>query len=162
MLEIFLLLLSLLNPEGRSQTQVGKGTTFYPVEKGLNNGILGCTGERWVDPIIPYCASRTIPCGTWVYISNLSTKKVSWCKVMDRGPYGKYDSSGKWFNAATDRKAAKKAGTTPRTGTYRAIIDMGSSVSNQLGAKGLARVKVRWWRSNKLAPLLDRLLLPNG
>ena len=140
-------------------SQKGKGTTFRPIEKGLNNGILGCTGGQWVDPNQPYCASRTIPCGTWVYIENLSSGGHAWCKVLDRGPYGKIDKNGNWFNAAKDRKQAKEEGKPLRVGQYRSIIDMSPLVSLSLGSKGMSTVRVSWWKKNPYAELLDNLLV---
>lgn len=161
MLEILLMLLTLLVPDQNpNRTQVGLGTTFYPKEKGLNNGILGCTGERWVDPDAPYCAMRSRKmCGSWVLIENVENNATTWCKVMDTGPWGKIDANGKWFNAATDRKMAKASGRSRRKGKYRGLIDMSKSVSKVLKSTGMAKVRVKWWRQNPHAPVLDNLLL---
>mgnify|MGYP003647384851 CR=1 FL=1 len=158
MWKIILALLVLFPETKPNRVQVGMATTFYPKEKGMNNGILGCTGEKWKNPDQPFCASRTIPCGTWVHVENVKTKDTTWCKVMDRGPYGKYDADGKWFNAATDRKAAKKEGRERRAGTYRAKLDMSRSVAKKLKSKGMVKVKIRWWRDNPLSSELDKLL----
>ena len=133
-----------------TRIRVGKGTTFYPIEKGLNNGILGCTGQEWEDPEWPVCATRKVdfPCGAWVRIENVRNGNKSWCKVMDRGPYGKIDENGEWFNA-------KKPEHEGREGAYRSLIDMSSSVSEQLGSNGMIRVKVRYWKHNPYHDWLD-------
>ena len=91
-----------------------------------------------------YCAHRTIKCGTWVSVQNIRTGASTVCQIMDRGPYGKRDANGVWFNAATDRKRAKKEGRPPRVGTYISILDMSQAVSDALGSKGRIKVKVEW------------------
>jgi len=79
---------------------------------------------------------------------------------MDRGPYGKYDADGKWFNSATDRKRSKIEGRPPRKGSYRAVIDMGHKVTEALGSNGgTIKVRVKWWRKNELAGVLDQWLV---
>lgn len=162
MTKIILALLALLTPMDKpSQTLVGKATTFYPVEKGLNNGILGCTGEKWVDETLPYCASRKHSlCGQWVLVENVRTKDAAWCKVMDKGPYGKKEN-GEWFNSATDRKKAKKEGREPRCPkcAYLGILDMGPSVAKKLKSKGRVKVRVKVWKNNPLAAALDKKYL---
>lgn len=175
MIEIILALLALLTPMDKpNQVQVGKATTFYPVEKGLNNGILGCTGEKWVDETLPYCASRKHSlCGQWVLVETYRVRwigragsikvpvKQAWCKVMDKGPWGKKDLDGVWFNAATDRKDAEAEGREPKCPEceYLAILDMGPTVAKQLESKGRIRVRVSYWKNNPLAPILDKQLL---
>jgi hypothetical protein len=168
---IITLLLSLTMPEGKpDKVKVGKGTTFYPVEKGLNNGKFACGGQEWKDPDLPVCATRgpakrswSIPCGTWVHIENVRTGDTAWCKVMDRGPYGKIDTEGhdkgEWFNASVDRKLAEEEGREPRKGKYRAVIDMSRSVSKKLRSKGILKVRIRWWRNNPLRQSLDNILI---
>lgn len=103
--------------------------------------------------------SRKSLCGEWVLIENTRTGDTAWCKVMDLGPYGKISPEGEWFNGAVDRREAKEQGRPPRKGRYRSIIDMSRSVSKQLNSKGMVKVKVRWWRNNRFAPLLDSLLI---
>ena len=127
-----------------SRTQVGSATTFHPIEKGLNNGILACTGKKWRDESLHFCAHRTIKCGTWITVENVRTGMHTICKIMDRGPYGKRDVNGKWFNAATDRKRAKKEGRPPKKGKYISILDMSQAVSDILGSKGRIKVEIVW------------------
>ena len=129
-----------------TRIQVGTGTTFQPKEKGLNNGILGCTGEEWTDPDLPICAHRTLPCGSWVQIENLGTGNIAWCKILDRGPYGKLDENGEWFNAAVEKE---------RDGEFRSVIDMSKAVSEKLNSMGMARVRIKYWKNNPYNNLLD-------
>lgn len=162
MSKIILIILAFISPPEQRPTKVkvGIGSTFYPHEE-LNNGKFACGGD-WIDPEWQVCATRTptreswgIPCGAWVQIENVRTKDTAWCKVMDRGPYGKHDADGVWFNAALDRKQAAKEGRKRREGKYRGIIDMSKSVSDQLNSNGLVRVRVKWWKRNHLREILD-------
>lgn len=137
--------------------RTGIGTEFYPVEK-YNNGIFACSLERWHpwQRDAPVCAHRTLPCGSWVFIKNLKTKKTAWCKIMDRGPYGKRDKNGIRFNSAIDRKQAKRQRRPPKKGRYIALIDKSSGVTKELGATGFTRVRVYWWKNNPKAAKLDK------
>ena len=162
MIKIILIILAFIYPPEQKPTKVkvGTGSTFYPNEK-LNNGKFACGGD-WVDPDIPVCATRTpsrrswgIPCGAWVHIENVRTGDTAWCKVMDRGPYGKHDENGKWFNSSLDRRQAEAEGRERRKGKYRGIIDMSKSVSDKLNSKGLLRVRVKYWKNNEHRELLD-------
>lgn len=152
---ILTIIFATLNPP--TQTQVGKASTFWPYEPGLNNGKFACGGD-WEDETLPVCAHRTLPCGSWILVENLETDDWAWCKVMDRGPYGKLDGNGKWFNSALERKAAKKEDRKPRKGRYRGILDMGPSVSSAVGSDGMLEVKIWWWKDKELNATLDKLL----
>jgi hypothetical protein len=164
MIEAIIIILALIFPDATpTRTKTGKGSTFYPIEK-LNNGKFACGGGDWTDIDWPVCATRTptsktwgIPCGTWVHIENVRTHDTAWCKVMDRGPYGKHDANGVWFNSSLDRRQAKAENRDRRKGKYRGIIDMGRSVSKKLGSNGMVRVRVRWWKNNPLRGMLDKL-----
>jgi hypothetical protein len=162
MLKIIAVIIGLIWPNTvPSRTKVGKGSTFYPIEK-LNNGVFACGGAEWTDPDAPVCAtlpptrrSWGIPCGAWVHIENVRTGDSAWCKVMDRGPYGKHDANGEWFNSAKDSREAKAEGREPRKGKQRAVIDMSRSVSKKLGSNGMLKVRIRWWRNNDKHDLLN-------
>ena len=147
----------------RPRTDVGIASYFKPVEKH-NNGIFACAGRtpmlpykthrEWKDPEMPICASRTIPCGTWVYVENLKTKDTTWCMVADRGPYGAKMPNGKWVVKRPGDPKTKAA-------KYRGIIDLSPRVMREAGTKGWGRVRIRWWpksRQNKLMKeILNRL-----
>jgi cytochrome c-type biogenesis protein CcmH/NrfF len=91
----------------------------------------------------------------------MRTGDTAWCKVMDKGPWGKRDVNGEWFNAATDRKRAKEEGRKARCPKckYLAILDMGPTVAKAMKSKGRVKVRVRVWKNNPLARYLDRELL---
>ena len=151
---IFVFLIPYTSPNYK---RTGKATTFYPIERH-NNGKFACSLEDWHDwqKDAPVCAHRTLPCGAWIKVTNLKTKKSTWCKIMDRGPYGKRDKNGVRFNSATDRKKAKKTGRAPKKGRYISILDKSRGVTRQIGATGMTRVKVEWWKDNPRSKELDR------
>lgn len=91
-----------------------------------------------------------MPCGVWVQVENVANGNTAWCKVMDRGPYGKLDKNGKWFNAAINPEKCPEC-------KFKGVIDMGQSVADRLGSNGAVTVKVKWWKNNPLAPLLDEV-----
>ena len=61
----------------------------------------------------PMCAMRHVPLGTPVLVQNHHTKKVAWCRIVDRGPY-----------------------------VGNRVIDLSHEVKQQLGMGGLAPVTV--------------------
>jgi hypothetical protein len=142
----------------------GKASIFYPVEK-TNNGILACGGGKWEDKNLPLCAYRNmgtpkenkLDCGSWVLIKNERTGKEAWCKVLDRGPYGKIDEDGNWFNGATEYKEAKAEGRSQKKGRWRGIIDMSPAVAKKIGHNGMEKVTVKFWKTNPAVLHLDKL-----
>ena len=81
-------------------------------------------------------AHRTWPKGAKVSVTNLRNGKTVVAVVIDRGPYGKLDSRGRWFNSRKERK---------RKGTYRGCADLTPRLVKLLG-------------HNKKEPVLIRLL----
>lgn len=135
--------------DGPITVAVGNASTFGPVDPGMNNGKLACGGDEWEDTSLPICAHRTLPCGTWVSVRNLRNGKQTWCKVMDRGPYGKLSPEGEWFNGAL---------YPDHTGTFRSILDMGPVPSGRINKRGIERVRIKVWRNKLLDDILDALL----
>ena len=68
-------------------------TLFY--DRPVSPGDMGIAHRRW-------------PIGSYIKIRNLETDQVSFGRVIDRGPYGKVDEDGNWFNA---RKHYNRDGT---------------------------------------------------
>lgn len=146
------------------KTNIGYASTFLPYD-GHNNGRLACNGKRWRNVSLPLCAYRNLDtpeeqqlnCGEWVLVENRENGRVAWCRIADRGPYGKVSPSGKWFNGGIDWRRAKKYGTPRREGEYRGIIDLSPSVAKALGSDGMIDVKVYWWNNDDLHNLLNVL-----
>ena len=83
------------------------------------------------------CAHRTLPCGTLLLLKNPKTKQMSYCYVMDRGPYGGIDPEGNWF--------VKRTADEP--GTWRGVLDVAPLPAKQLGHNGFQRIKA--WKAPK-------------
>ena len=85
-------------------------------------------------------AHRTWPMGASIRITNLRTKKSAYGVVLDRGPYGKVDADGKWFNSRRERN---------RIGEYRGCADLTPALAKAIGHNGRDRVRItliRWRR----------------
>lgn len=86
-------------------------------------------------------AHRTWPMGSIILVENLRTKKASLAVVLDRGPYGKLDSEGRWFNARKERS---------RVGVYRGCADLTPALARALGHNGSDTVRITLlWRRKK-------------
>ena len=72
-------------------------------------------------------AHRTWPMGAWVLVRNVRTGKAALARVIDRGPYGKIDSEGRWFNSRYRGKTIK------RKGTYRGCADLTPALVKLIG-----------------------------
>jgi hypothetical protein len=94
--------------------------------------------RRRVRPTDLGIAHRTRKLGSWVRVTNLRTGKSTRARVIDRGPYGKLDAQGRWFNGARDRT---------RKGTWRGCADLTPAVAKRIGHNGFERVRlVSWYR----------------
>ena len=83
-----------LSPSSSTTTTVRKpaptATTTRPAPKkaATTSGRSETGGATWYDAAPPgTCAHRTLPFGTLVTITNLSTGATATCTVEDRGPY---------------------------------------------------------------------------
>ena len=72
-------------------------------------------------------AHRDLPIGSLIRITNLRTGLSAKVRVIDRGPYGKLDKRGRWFNGARDKK---------REGTYRACADLTERLARTIKHNG--------------------------
>lgn len=79
-------------------------------------------------------AHRTWPVGSVVLVTNLRTKKSMLAVVIDRGPYGKLDADGNWFNARKERD---------REGVYRGCADLTPMLAKLIGHNQKERVKLQ-------------------
>jgi hypothetical protein len=134
---ILLLKLFLLIPP---RTEVCSATVFgYPGDKhgGRTPTLLY---KRPVAPGDMGIAHRTWPIGARIKITNLKNKKSARGVVLDRGPYGKIDEDGNWFNSRRHRD---------REGTYRGCADVTPDLAEAIGHRGRTKVKIRLLRKRK-------------
>lgn len=85
-------------------------------------------------------AHRTWPIGGKVLITNLRTGKQARGLVIDRGPYGKLDSRGRWFNSRRERK---------RQGKFRGCADLTPALAKAIQHNGLEMVQITLIREDK-------------
>ncbi len=106
---------------------------------GTLHGAITASGEP-LDPTDKTCAHRTLPFHTMVLLVNPAdrTRRV-WCRINDRGPYGKHPD-----------------------GEYRGILDVGIAAAKELGTYGLGLepVEIRYYTretraSRELAALTE-------
>ncbi len=171
-----------ISPAEGPPKQTGTASTFYPQER-WNNGQFACAGrtpqlpaktmQRWKDESWPICASRTIPCGTWVRVRNLRTNKEGVCLIADRGPYGARMPDGKWAVMTRIRLADGTLGwrvrirlpgnswrvetSRKKPGRYLGILDMGPDLSNTIGSDGWDPIS-QWWTRPEDMGLWERFL----
>jgi hypothetical protein len=106
--------------------------------------VFGYHGDKWgssatvftgrpVRPTDIGIAHRTIPLGTLVVLEYRGRYVVA--TVIDRGPYGALDASGRWF--------IKRRRSEP--GRWRGCVDLTPRAARLLGHGGWG--KVRLWRT---------------
>lgn len=78
-------------------------------------------------------AHRTWPIGSVVLVANIRTNKSVLAVVIDRGPYGKLDAQGRWFNARKERS---------REGAYRGCADLTPRLAKLIGHNRKERVRL--------------------
>lgn len=145
-------------------------------------GNLYCAPKRRVNQTEHACAHRLAgyrkhPCGSILILRNPRTKKVSWCRVMDRGPYGadvlsREDSSKayaqvyyldkrkrkrkQWYVKIRlkDKPPAKKCPSQDCVGRWRGFLDLSPAVSNDLGHNGMEYIQS--WKLGTVLRYQDR------
>lgn len=102
------------------------------------HGSITATGETF-KPLDHTCASRTIPLNTVVLVERVSTGRMVWCRVNDRGPYGARQEDGSW--------AVKLTSSDP--GRWRGIMDLSLGTSRALaeteGRPPNMDIRIRYW-----------------
>ena len=78
-------------------------------------------------------AHRTWPMGRRVRVTNLRTGRSVVGLVIDRGPWGKRDKAGNWFNSRRERK---------RVGEYCGCADLTPALAEAIGHDGKDRVRL--------------------
>ena len=94
-----------------------KGGTNVCTKKHMGNDELGV-------------ASRTLACGTQVFLFHPRTGRSVIAAVVDRGPYGATDEEGNWF--------IKKKRSEP--GQWRGCLDISRAVQKALGHNGFEKI----------------------
>lgn len=90
--------------------------------------------KRLVKPSDLGIAHRTRPLGSMVDVINFRTGKIARVPVIDRGPYGKIDEKGRWFNGARDLK---------RKGRWRGCADLTPATAAKIGHNGYEPVLIK-------------------
>lgn len=85
-------------------------------------------------------AHRDFPIGSTVRVTNIRTGISQEVLVIDRGPYGKLDSNGKWFNGQKERN---------REGTYRGCADLTPRLARILRHNGKDTVRIIWIKDGR-------------
>lgn len=79
-------------------------------------------------------AHRDWPIGASIRVGHIASGRTSRAVVIDRGPYGKLDAKGRWFNGARDRK---------RSGTWRGCADLTPALARRIGHRGRDWIYIR-------------------
>ena len=94
-------------------------------------------------------AHRRFPIGSLVKVTNVRTGKSAKARVIDRGPYGKLDSRGRWFNGQKHKD---------REGIYRGCADLTPRLARAIGHNGKEIVRIVWLKNGRKRS--NRLILP--
>lgn len=103
---------------------------------GAWHGDITANGEPF-DPTQQTCAHRTLPFDTVVLIENSANGRRAWCRINDRGPYGRLDEEGNWSMVVSSSEEIN----------WRGILDMSIATSEALETQdvGLQTVYLRYW-----------------
>lgn len=97
--------------------------------------------DPYVRPTDVGVAHRTLPFGTTVEISLARTGKTTRAIVLDRGPFGRLDEDGNWYNGAKFYRR-HKGGKIPSDG-WVGCADLTPPVVKALGHNGKETVTLR-------------------
>lgn len=117
------------------QAEVCDATVFaYPGDK-LAGGVAPYLG-RHVRPSDNGIAHRTLPLGARVLLVNPANGRSARPRVVDRGPFGRRDATGKWYNGAPLYRRALRRGELPPAEGWLACVDMTPRVQRRLRHSG--------------------------
>ena len=120
----------------------GHASTFFPRE-ATNNGALACARGTWTEDE-HVCAHRTLPCGTLLVLRHRATGRLSWCAVLDRGPYGSRGPGGDLdLSPARGLEAGRH---------WTSVLDAGPAVAMDFGLGRHSAGAVRAW----VVPAVER------
>jgi hypothetical protein len=155
-------------PLPSSPDQKGVASRFGDPGDKWVGGNLYCQPNKRVDSDEHVCAHRLAgyrshPCGTILILRNPRTKKMSWCRIMDRGPYGAdvltFDKDKKKYTQAyyfdkrkrkrkqwyikiryKDGPPAAKCPSGNCAGRWRGYLDLSPKPAVELGHNGMERI----------------------
>lgn len=170
---VFALFVSVLPPSGMPRAdQSGVASRFGdPGDKWIG-GTLKCSPQEYVNTVDHICAHRKYSCGTILVVENRRTRKKTWCRVMDRGPYGANVFTaygGKRIKVVASQASRRKYAwyvkkrrrhRPPKNlcpsdscyGRWRGIVDLSPAVSDSIDHNGLERVRI--WRLRRILNFL--------
>jgi hypothetical protein len=129
--------------EGGVASQYGEPGDIYAQQA------LACDISKHIDNYVHICASRWVPCGTVLLLQNQSNHELSWCTVMDRGPYGAMikndDNTYSWGMKITPRDP----------GVWRGILDMSPATTKEMHHNGFEHIKYWIIRSKYISRLIN-------
>jgi len=126
--------------------QVCLSTQFGHIGDGYGGRTPTVLNNRPVSKTDMGIAHRTWKMGSWVRVKNLRTGKTALAQVIDRGPYGKTDAEGNWFNS-------RKPGNRDRVGKYRGCADLTPALAKAIGHNGKELVKITLLKTKVLRDL---------
>lgn len=104
---------------------------------GALHGSITANGEPF-NPHDVTCAHRSLPFNAVVLLVNTANQKQAWCRINDRGPYGRIDQEGIWgIEVSSDESVG-----------YRGVLDMSIAIADQLDTReqGLQQIEIRYWK----------------
>ena len=115
-------------------------------DKYAGGRALGFSPPRRVRPTDIGAAHRTMRIGTIIRVTNRRTQRVAYLRILDHGPYGRYDKAGNWYNAGPEWKARRV-----RPGRWAGCLDLTVAAAALLDHDGSdpvtverVRLVVRW------------------
>ena len=134
---MFILAVLLGSPEKCSSTEFGYQGDYLAGGKALHLG-------RPVDPQHDVgIAHRTLPLGSMVVLHIPSRDTWTTAVVIDRGPYGRLDSDGSWYNGASDwKRCGRKRGCYPPDTAWRGCADLTPKTAELLEHDGWEQIHI--------------------
>ena len=124
-------------PETCNSTQFGYEGDKYAGGRALHLG-------RPVNPETDVgIAHRTLPLGSQVLLH--VPKRGTWtvAVVIDRGPYGRIDANGDWYNGASDwKRCRRKKDCYPKGSRWNGCADLTPRAGTFLSHDGWERIEV--------------------
>ena len=125
-----------------------------------NATIFGYPGDKWKGgdspywhrPILPTdigVAHRTLPLGSKVRVTNVRNGRSTVARVVDRGPFGRRNVRGRWYNGVeVFRRARRRRRPIPTVMAskgvdgWRGCLDLLPIVAKRIGLNGFEKVIV--------------------
>jgi hypothetical protein len=125
-------------------------STIFGTAEDYASGSAGTTARYLRRPVDPATdvgiAHRTLPLGTVVLLYQPKARVWAMAVVIDRGPYGRLDKDGAWYNGAAEWRAGRRYRPGSR---WNGCADLTPRLALQLQHDGWERVRLwplRWLR----------------